>query len=158
MSATDRFFRDNLEHSLLHRLPNLASTTICGLFDVALIDQLFFDSVRFASADKCAVCFEDQEFTDVHTSHCCTKHGCKYGNEYCTVTRGVRAQQYPCEACGWEEEQMQERGEHYEYGIVSEYGESKFGGAIDVLPGDLPAWLKKDIKVVRRRVSEWELF
>lgn len=37
--------------------------------------------------------------SDVHTSHCCILHGCKYGDEDCTVTSKIREQQYPCESC-----------------------------------------------------------
>lgn len=37
---------------------------------------------------------------DVHTEHCCERHGCKYGeDEECTVAgKGIR-QSYPCEYC-----------------------------------------------------------
>jgi hypothetical protein len=35
----------------------------------------------------------------VHASHCCAKHGCKYGDNMCAVTQGVVAQMYPCETC-----------------------------------------------------------
>lgn len=38
-------------------------------------------------------------FTDVHTEHCCFDHGCKYGNEDCTVTAKLARQSYPCESC-----------------------------------------------------------
>ena len=37
--------------------------------------------------------------TDVHTEHCCVIHGCKYGDEDCTVTTGELKQSYPCEFC-----------------------------------------------------------
>lgn len=36
---------------------------------------------------------------DVHTEHCCIHHGCKYGDEDCPVTNGVKPQSYPCEYC-----------------------------------------------------------
>lgn len=36
---------------------------------------------------------------DVHTEHCCSRHGCKYGNPACTVTTGKTTQSYPCEYC-----------------------------------------------------------
>jgi C4-type Zn-finger protein len=38
---------------------------------------------------------------DVHTEHCCAIHGCKYGNEDCTVYSGGKAQSYVCETCSW---------------------------------------------------------
>ena len=37
--------------------------------------------------------------TDVHTRHCCKKHGCKYGDKDCTVVTGKLKQEYPCESC-----------------------------------------------------------
>ena len=36
---------------------------------------------------------------DVHSSHCCTRCGCKYGNDNCTVVLGTEEQEYPCEDC-----------------------------------------------------------
>lgn len=54
---------------------------------------------------------------DVHTSHCCVHHGCKYGEDKleesitdegesfipCSVVGGRRIQEHPCERCDWEE-------------------------------------------------------
>jgi cytidine deaminase len=39
--------------------------------------------------------------TDVHTKHCCLQHGCKYGDEDCSVVRKKhrRKQSNPCEMC-----------------------------------------------------------
>lgn len=37
---------------------------------------------------------------DVHTEHCCSKHGCKYGkDDICTVVTGKAPQSFPCEDC-----------------------------------------------------------
>ena len=36
---------------------------------------------------------------DVHTEHCCKVHGCKYGDDDCTVAYGEKTQSHPCEAC-----------------------------------------------------------
>lgn len=33
-------------------------------------------------------------------SHCCDKHGCKYGMRGCPVVKGTKKQLYPCETCG----------------------------------------------------------
>lgn len=38
-----------------------------------------------------------------HQSHCCLKHGCKYGDEDCPVVFELIKQDYPCEFCGDEE-------------------------------------------------------
>jgi len=36
----------------------------------------------------------------VHTSHCCHKHGCKYGLDgSCPVENGRLKQEFPCEFC-----------------------------------------------------------
>ena len=37
---------------------------------------------------------------DVHTEHCCSEHGCKYGDKDCAVVTGKAPQSYPCEWCG----------------------------------------------------------
>ena len=39
---------------------------------------------------------------DVHTEHCCKRHGCKYGNEDCPVENGILPQSYLCESCHWD--------------------------------------------------------
>jgi hypothetical protein len=35
----------------------------------------------------------------VHASHCCKRHGCKYGDKDCPVVSGSVKQDYPCEWC-----------------------------------------------------------
>jgi hypothetical protein len=36
----------------------------------------------------------------IHTSHCCHKHGCKYGAGLdCVVESGLKRQEFPCEFC-----------------------------------------------------------
>lgn len=39
---------------------------------------------------------------DVHTEHCCTFHGCKYGDKDCPVVLGTKPPSYPCSGdfCG----------------------------------------------------------
>ena len=41
----------------------------------------------------------------VHVTHCCLRHGCKYGDEDCPVAAGTHEQMYKCESCDWEEEE-----------------------------------------------------
>lgn len=36
---------------------------------------------------------------DVHTEHCCARHGCKYGKEDCPVELKIKNQSFACEAC-----------------------------------------------------------
>jgi hypothetical protein len=36
---------------------------------------------------------------DVHTEHCCIRHGCKYGHVNCTVAYGEKQQSWPCDYC-----------------------------------------------------------
>ena len=35
----------------------------------------------------------------VHETHCCSKHGCKYGHKDCPVAINLTIQEYPCEIC-----------------------------------------------------------
>ena len=41
----------------------------------------------------------ESNLKDVHTRHCCAKHGCKYGDDNCTVVSGEKIQEYTCEIC-----------------------------------------------------------
>lgn len=46
---------------------------------------------------------------DVHTEHCCSTHGCKYGDlsrTECTVVSGEKQQSFPCEVCYFVREQV----------------------------------------------------
>lgn len=36
---------------------------------------------------------------DVHTRHCCSIHGCKYGDDDCTVFHMGALQEHECEVC-----------------------------------------------------------
>ena len=38
-----------------------------------------------------------QDKWGVHRTHCCKKHGCKYGNQDCPVELGLVEQAYGCE-------------------------------------------------------------
>jgi len=40
----------------------------------------------------------DKEGT--HATHCCDRHGCKYGDKKCPVELGTVLQVYPCIDCG----------------------------------------------------------
>lgn len=35
----------------------------------------------------------------VHINHCCSNHGCKYGDVDCPVWLGMTNAKYPCEVC-----------------------------------------------------------
>lgn len=41
----------------------------------------------------------DEKEYGVHTSHCCVKHGCKYGEPDCPVVNKTIKQEYICEYC-----------------------------------------------------------
>jgi hypothetical protein len=41
----------------------------------------------------------EQDQAGVHVAHCCSRHGCKYGNAECPVAQDAVKQDYPCEAC-----------------------------------------------------------
>ena len=40
-----------------------------------------------------------KERCSVHRTHCCKRHGCKYGYTDCPVEIGLIEQDYPCEDC-----------------------------------------------------------
>ena len=43
-----------------------------------------------------------QNSKDVHTEHCCARHGCKYGDPECSVALGIKKQSWNCETCDYE--------------------------------------------------------
>lgn len=71
---------------------------------------------------------------DVHTEHCCSEHGCKYGDKDCTVVTGKAPQSYPCEWCGLKS------SEHWT--PLDEYGSSKLLGSIEAAA----EWIEKQCK------------
>ena len=50
----------------------------------------------------------------VHRTHCCVLHGCKYGDEDCPVWNKKIKQDYPCEECGWVDEERKARRKNTE--------------------------------------------
>ena len=42
---------------------------------------------------------EPKDKWGVHETHCCSKHGCKYGDADCPVVLELVEQEYPCEWC-----------------------------------------------------------
>lgn len=42
----------------------------------------------------------------VHATHCCVRHGCKYGDSDCPVVGGTVPQRYPCEFCALDAEEQ----------------------------------------------------
>lgn len=44
--------------------------------------------------------------TGVHTSHCCPKCGCKYGDDDCPVVLGTHEAKFECESCTWFKEEL----------------------------------------------------
>lgn len=62
-------------------------------------------SIRIRATEKTKEIMREpllEELRDVHTEHCCITHGCKYGDEDCTVATGKMPQSYDCEVCGLE--------------------------------------------------------
>jgi len=57
---------------------------------------------------------------DVHTEHCCLKHGCKYGDDDCPVELGIKKQSYPCEWCNEDQSSILEEilDEARQWGII----------------------------------------
>jgi len=42
---------------------------------------------------------------NMHTSHCCVQHGCKYGDNNCPVTKLQAKQNHECSQCCRQKEQ-----------------------------------------------------
>ena len=57
---------------------------------------------------------------EVHASHCCKWHGCKYGDKDCPVVSGKVEQLYTCEHC---EEELYD--EEYFRSVVARLEEIK---------------------------------
>jgi hypothetical protein len=49
-----------------------------------------------------AIHIESEVVKDVHTEHCCSRHGCKYYDFACTVKNGEKRESFMCEECEWE--------------------------------------------------------
>ena len=43
-------------------------------------------------------------YKDVHTEHCCIRHGCKYDDDDCSVFVHGAKQSYDCESCDFEKQ------------------------------------------------------
>jgi len=61
---------------------------------------------------------------DVHTEHCCKKHGCKYSfgdvesEAECTVVNGEKSQSFPCETCEFAVEQLRHTFTPAEHALI----------------------------------------
>lgn len=71
---------------------------------------------------------------DVHTEHCCKKHGCKYNDRTCPVETGAKLQSYPCEDC-----ENQEREDRHKLEELKKLVK----GAEKRIDGLLPAGIKR---------------
>lgn len=60
------------------------------------IEQLEFDRIDHKKPTNTSI---PEERWGVHRTHCCFKHGCKYGDDDCPVEIGLIAQDYLCESC-----------------------------------------------------------
>lgn len=66
---------------------------------------------------------------DVHTEHCCTRHGCKYGDVHCTVAGGLKKnrkqQSFMCEVC---DDELRDGGLELAYLLNKMYDEGHSAG------------------------------
>ena len=53
--------------------------------------------ISFTEFKRCLVPLKSN--ARVHITHCCVRHGCKYGDKDCPVENGYVDQQYDCEDC-----------------------------------------------------------
>lgn len=49
--------------------------------------------------EECELYLKPKDTTGVHRTHCCVKHGCKYGDKCCPVVNNEVEQDYLCEEC-----------------------------------------------------------
>lgn len=94
---------------------------------------------------------------DVHTEHCCSYHGCKYGDDDCTVVTGQKVQSFFCEFCDWEEEaeeiserQYKEHNTKDHFWLRNFYATimaNRTGLPIEKIYADEGWWHKKNIRV-----------
>ncbi|WP_081235193.1 MULTISPECIES: hypothetical protein [Pseudomonas] len=64
--------------------------------------------------------------TGVHESHCCARHGCKYGDDDCPVVQGRVEQLYPCEDCDYETRRVEAAMQKaVELGLIADTPESR---------------------------------
>lgn len=59
---------------------------------------------KAAAPEPVVATSEPPQRGNVHTSHCCLEHGCKYSDPDCQVVKGVQGQEGPCEFCGLEDD------------------------------------------------------
>lgn len=74
-------------------------------------------------------------------SHCCVRHGCKYGHDNCPVSKGRVTQDHPCERCTYElEDAGQWSGQPYaargEVGYSVALGLSRADATMTDMPTD----------------------
>jgi len=56
----------------------------------------------------------------VHRTHCCIKHGCKYGDRDCPVVLGKVLQEYLCEDCNYFYEEYDNNITYTELGVEND--------------------------------------
>lgn len=73
-------------------------------------EWVFPIQLRYALGDAAELAVRQTKFPapsatdkDVHTEHCCSAHGCKYGETTCPVATRAKPQSFPCEECGTED-------------------------------------------------------
>lgn len=97
---------------------------------------------------------------DAHDTHCCDRHGCKYGDEDCPIVKGERKQLYNCEQC---EEEIEEAVIHVDPKILHRLLEALEGPAHHIremqvtcnLPDADIGEYPNPIAVLRRQYNNW---
>jgi hypothetical protein len=97
---------DSVMHALMaylheHRLPGGQIVSINNAVMRTVTDAA--DLGRWVVLDETPVPVSEREFRNpgTHATHCCLRHGCKYGpSRDCAVLAGAVEQEYPCDQCG----------------------------------------------------------
>lgn len=65
-----------------------------------MTDRIEYPSCGSVSCNKFARCMDElSRNSGVHEGHCCSEHGCKYGDDKCPVALKETVQEYPCPEC-----------------------------------------------------------
>lgn len=87
-----------------------------------------------------------------HVSHCCVRHGCKYGGDECPVVHGRERQQFLCEECTDDAREDAKRSKLGVFRVYGEFADGRFW------PDGSPSYTSRNALVVARDQDDaWAL-
>lgn len=94
-------FINNIRDELNSNLSNQGSNFSCDNIIESIDSINSFEKIqklKELAANKGETTIQKEDW-DVHIYHCCSTHGCKYGDIDCPVKLELVEQKYPCEFC-----------------------------------------------------------